>query len=92
MFSLKGMDDMIKKSKARCIKNGYMNTGRQFCIKGKDYEYIVVDNNDYPFTVKTEGHGSAPGINYRGHDMSIDFFHKYFYEIENLLSDELFEL
>ena len=60
------------KDMAICIKDGFMNGGKQFCIKGKKY-FIEgkPDNVDEKYTLETES-GSH-------HYMNVSFFKEYFY-------------
>ena len=57
---------------ALCLKNGYMTSGRIFCIKNKVYEYYISPGHSLEYNVKSE---TSPGYN---HSMSCEFFDEYF--------------
>ena len=80
------------RKQALCLKDGFMNMGRQFCIKGKVYEYTTAKNKaTHKYSVKTE---SCIDCN---HSMSDEFFEEYFLPnwkpYKNIpLEEDLFEI
>ena len=79
-------ETMDKIETALCIKDGYMNNGRRFCIRSLYYKYTFsLCEGDYPYSVKSEYTTNCD------HSMRVDFFNEYFVK-QKQLPDELFEI
>ncbi len=71
---------------AKCIKDGFMDEGRQFCIKDQLYKYKIFSSNSissynngkkFDYHVQSERHETC------SHSMRKEFFNRYFMEMEN---------
>lgn len=71
-----------KINKCICIKNGFMDSGTQFCIKNHTYLWIPDDMHD--FAVATENH-----LNKCTHYMNSKFFNTFFKFKTNTLKEFL---
>lgn len=59
--------------KCICIKDGYMDGGSVFAIKGHTYLYETSLQSSFGYNVATEGH-----LDKCVHSMGTDFFNEYF--------------
>ena len=75
-----------KPKRAVCVIDGFMlNTNRQFCIKNKTYEFLW-NPIEKKYLVKTEGYNDFR------HNMKINFFNKYFFEIKDFITKNEMEI
>ncbi len=69
--------------KAKCIKDGFMNNSKQFCIKNKIYKFVWIPLIK-KYHVNSEGRTNS-GFS---HTMSKSFFQKFFYEEEDFITEK----
>jgi len=71
----------MKPKQCLCIKNGYMTTREQFCIKGYKYDYKRDNYKEHDYLVRTIKCDSI------SHSMTKGFFHKYFSKIDDIMDE-----
>lgn len=79
------MDYLGAPKKSVCVIDGFMISGRQFCIKNKIY-YFHWRPIQKKYIVKSEGYDDFR------HNMKPEFFNIYFLETKDFLTEEDMEI